>query len=145
MKVRGGQVCNKAFYVAIGVAREGERDILGIWAGTGGEGAKYWMNVLIEIKNRGVRDVLMVVCDGLRGFPEAIRATWENTVVQTLSVWMGGGRTVRSATCAAAVRTCANALPSRSLYRPVRPPRGGIAHQPAGVAAPVGVIAKIRS
>jgi len=83
VKVRDGQVCNKAFYVAIGVTRDGERDILGIWAGTGGEGAKYWMNVLTDIKNRGVTDVLMVVCDGLKGFPEAIRATWENAVVQT--------------------------------------------------------------
>ena len=83
VKVRDGQVANKAFYVAIGVSVDGERDILGIWVGPGSEGAKYWMNVLTEIKNRGVRDVLMVVCDGLKGFPDAIRATWEDAQVQT--------------------------------------------------------------
>ena len=83
VKVRDGQVSNKAFYVAIGVTRDGERDILGIWAGTGGEGAKYWMAVLTEIKNRGVKDVLMVVCDGLKGFGDAIGANWEHAVVQT--------------------------------------------------------------
>ena len=83
VKVRDGQVSNKAFHVVIGVTRDGERDILGIWAGNGGEGSKYWMGVLTEVKNRGVKDVLMVVCDGLRGFPDAIRATWEHTVVQT--------------------------------------------------------------
>jgi transposase-like protein len=83
VKVRDGQVSNKAFYVAIGVTRDGERDILGIWAGNGGEGAKYWMGVLTDIKNRGVKDVLLVVCDGLTGFGDAIRATWENAVVQT--------------------------------------------------------------
>jgi transposase-like protein len=55
VKVRDGQVTNKAFYVAIGVSMAGERDILGIWAGNGsGEGAKYWLAVLSEIKNRGV-------------------------------------------------------------------------------------------
>jgi len=86
VKVRDGQVANKAFYVAIGVTRDGERDILGVWAGNGGEGAKYWMGVLTEIKNRGVKDVLMVVCDGLKGFGEAIRATWEQAVVQTCVV-----------------------------------------------------------
>lgn len=56
VKVHDGQVANKAFYVAIGVTVDGERDILGIWAGPGGEGAKYWMNVLTEIKNRGAKE-----------------------------------------------------------------------------------------
>ena len=72
VKVRDGQVTNKAFYVAIGVTVDGQRDILGIWAGSGGEGAKHWMNVLTEIKKRGVADVLMLVCDGLKGLPEAV-------------------------------------------------------------------------
>ena len=67
VKVRDGQVTNKPFYVAIGVTVHGERDILGIWAGDGGEGAKFWLSVLTEIKNRGVADVLMLVCDGLKG------------------------------------------------------------------------------
>jgi transposase-like protein len=53
VKVRGGQVTNKPFYVVVGVTTAGERDILGIWAGDGGEGAKYWPNVLTELKNRG--------------------------------------------------------------------------------------------
>lgn len=61
----------------------GERDILGIWAGDGGEGAKYWLNVLTEIKNRGVQDVCIAVCDGLKGLPEAITTVWEFTQVQT--------------------------------------------------------------
>ncbi|SDP63336.1 Transposase, Mutator family [Arthrobacter sp. ok909] len=61
----------------------GERDILGIWAGDGGEGAKYWLGVLTEIKNRGVEDVCIAVCDGLEGLPEAITTVWEQSTVQT--------------------------------------------------------------
>jgi transposase-like protein len=83
VKVRDGQVTNKAFYVAIGVTVDGQRDILGIWAGNGGEGAKHWMGVLAELKNRGVTDVLMLVCDGLKGLPEAVNTVWEHTTVQT--------------------------------------------------------------
>jgi transposase-like protein len=85
VKVRDGSVSNKAFYVAVAVTVNGERDILGIWAGQegGGEGAKYWQQVLTEIKNRGVHDVLIVVCDGLKGLPEAITAVWDQAVVQT--------------------------------------------------------------
>jgi transposase-like protein len=83
VKVRDGQVTNKAFYAAIGVTCTGDRDILGIWAGNGGEGAKYWAGVLTEIKNRGVQDVFIVVCDGLKGLPETINATWEDATVQT--------------------------------------------------------------
>lgn len=83
VKVRDGQVRNKPFYVAIGVTTGGERDILGIWAGDGGEGAKFWLGVLTEIKNRGVEDVCIVVCDGLKGLPESINATWEFAVTQT--------------------------------------------------------------
>jgi|GEM_PF-1286354 len=83
VKVRDGQVRNKPFYVAVGVTTAGERDILGIWAGDGGEGAKFWLGVLTEIKNRGVEDVCIVVCNGLKGLPDAINATWELTTVQT--------------------------------------------------------------
>ena len=83
VKVRDGQVSNKPFYAAVGVTAGGERDILGIWAGQGGEGAKYWLNVLTEIKNRGVQDVLIVVCDGLKGLPDAINTVWEDAQVQT--------------------------------------------------------------
>lgn len=83
VKVRDGQVRNKPFYVVIGVTTAGERDILGIWAGDGGEGAKFWLGVLTEIKNRGVEDVCIVVCDGLKGLPESITTTWEYAVTQT--------------------------------------------------------------
>jgi len=54
-----------------------------LWVGTGGEGAKYWLQVLTEIKNRGVEDVLIVVCDGLKGLPESIAATWPQAITQT--------------------------------------------------------------
>lgn len=76
VKVRDGQVTNKPFYVVIGVTTSGEREILGIWAGDGGEGAKFCLQVLTEIKNRGVEDVMIAVCDGLKGLPDAISATW---------------------------------------------------------------------
>jgi len=72
VKVRDGQVMNKPVYVVIGVTVNGERDILGLWAGDGGEGAKFWLSVFCEIKNRGVDDVCIAVCDGLKGLPEAI-------------------------------------------------------------------------
>jgi len=83
VKIRDGQVANRPTYVAIGVTVNGERDILGLWAGDGGEGAKFWLAVLTEIKNRGVADVCIVVCDGLAGLPETITAVWERAIVQT--------------------------------------------------------------
>ncbi len=83
VKIRDGQVANRPVYTAIGVTVDGQRDILGLWVGTGGEGAKYWLQVLTEIKNRGVDDVCIVVCDGLKGLPESIGATWPLAVIQT--------------------------------------------------------------
>jgi transposase-like protein len=68
VKVREGQVANRPIYAAIGVTVDGRKDVLGLWAGSGGEGAKFWMSVLIDLKNRGVRDVFFVVCDGLKGY-----------------------------------------------------------------------------
>jgi transposase-like protein len=82
VKVRDGQVVNRPIYVVIGVTVNGERDILGLWAGDGGEGAKFWLAVLTEIKNRGVEDVCLVVCDGLKGLPESITTTWSFAQVQ---------------------------------------------------------------
>jgi hypothetical protein len=67
VKFRDGQVANRPCYTAIGVTVDGKRDILGLWIGQGGEGAKYWLQVLTEIKNRGVEDVWIVVCDGVEG------------------------------------------------------------------------------
>jgi transposase-like protein len=83
VKIRDGQVTNRPVYTAIGVTVDGERDILGLWVGNGGEGAKFWLQVLTEIKNRGTDDVCIVVCDGLKGLPEAIEATWSLAVIQT--------------------------------------------------------------
>jgi putative transposase len=86
VKVRDGQVASRPVYAAIGVSLAGEKDILGLWAGTGGEGAKFWMSVLTDLKNRGVRDVFFVVCDGLKGLPEVVANAWPAALVQTCIV-----------------------------------------------------------
>ena len=86
VKVRDGKVANRPIYVALAVTAEGHRDILGLWAGDGAEGAKFWLHVLTEIKNRGVDDVLMLVCDGLKGLPDTVETVWPRTVVQTCVV-----------------------------------------------------------
>jgi transposase-like protein len=83
VKVRDGQVANRPFYAAIGVTLAGERDILGLWAGTGGEGAKFWMAVLTDLRNRGIRDAFFVVCDGLKGLAEVVSNVWPQAIVQT--------------------------------------------------------------
>ncbi len=83
VKIRDGQVTNRPIYVVIGVTIDGERDILGLWAGDGGEGAKFWLAVLSEVKNRGVGDVCIAVCDGLKGLPDAIGTVWPLAIVQT--------------------------------------------------------------
>lgn len=83
VKIRDGQVANRPIYVAMGVNMDGERSVLGCWVGpTGGEGAKFWMTVLTELRNRGVQDTFIVCCDGLKGLPESIRATWPLADVQ---------------------------------------------------------------
>ncbi|QYX82731.1 IS256 family transposase [Streptomyces akebiae] len=86
VKIRDGQVANRPVYVVMAVTVDGTRDILGIWAGDGGEGAKYWLHVFTELKNRGLDDVLMLVCDGLKGLPEAVETVWPRTIVQTCVV-----------------------------------------------------------
>ena len=83
VKIRDGQVANRPVYAAIGVSLEGEKDILGLWVGTGGEGAKFWMSVLTDIKNRGVTDTFFLVCDGLKGLPEVVGNVWPLATVQT--------------------------------------------------------------
>jgi transposase-like protein len=83
VKVRDGQVANRPVYAAIGVTLGGEKDVLGLWAGTGGEGAKFWMSVLTDLRNRGVTDVFFVVCDGLKGLPEVVGNVWPQATVQT--------------------------------------------------------------
>ena len=86
VKVRdGAHVVNKAAHIAVGVDIEGIKHVLGIWVQTS-EGAKFWAGVCADLANRGVRDVLIVCCDGLTGFPEAIEATWTKATVQTCVV-----------------------------------------------------------
>jgi transposase-like protein len=86
VKVRdGGHVRNKAAHIAVGVDFDGIKHVLGIWVQTT-EGAKFWASVCAELANRGVKDVLIVCCDGLTGFPEAIAATWPEATVQTCVV-----------------------------------------------------------
>jgi len=76
-----GRVENRAVYVVIGVDLEGRKDVLGLWS-SGSEGAKFWLGVLTDLKNRGVKDVLIACVDGLKGFPQAIEATFPKTQVQ---------------------------------------------------------------
>jgi putative transposase len=86
LKIReGGSVQRRACYLALGVRMDGERDVLGMWFQET-EGAKFWMQVLSELKHRGVRDILICCVDGLTGFPEAIEAIFPQTVVQTCIV-----------------------------------------------------------
>ena len=86
VKIRDeGLVRNKAVYIALGVQADGTKDILGLWI-ENTEGAKFWLRVMNELKNRGVSDVLIAVIDGLKGFPEAINAVFPQTIVQTCIV-----------------------------------------------------------
>ena len=88
VKVRDqGVVRNKAVYLALGVTAHGSKEVLGLWIEQS-EGAKFWLKVINELKTRGVRDILIACCDGLKGFPEAIEAVFPNTVVQTCIVHM---------------------------------------------------------
>ena len=86
VKVRDeGTVRNKAVYVALGVRADGPKEILGLWIEQT-EGAKFWLRVMNELKNRGVEDILIAVVDGLKGFPEAITAVFPQAQVQTCIV-----------------------------------------------------------
>jgi putative transposase len=125
VKVRDGQVANRPIYAAIGVSLDGERDILGLWAGQGGEGAKFWMSVLTDLRNRGVRDTFFVVCDGLKGLPDVVGNVWPQTIVQTSLVHDGGARS--GSGCHPHRRERASAdRPSRSRCRPVPPVGDGL-------------------
>jgi putative transposase len=88
IKVRDqGVVGNKSAYLAMGIDIEGKKQILGLWL-EANEGAKFWLKVITELKNRGVQDVFIACCDGLKGFPDAIEAVFPKTVVQTCIVHM---------------------------------------------------------
>lgn len=80
-----GHVRNKAVHIALGVRGDGTKKILGLWIETN-EGAKFWLRLMNELKNRGVDDILIAVADGLKGFPEAINAVFAETTVQTCIV-----------------------------------------------------------
>ncbi|MGQ0631946.1 MAG: IS256 family transposase [Sporichthyaceae bacterium] len=87
LKIREGAVANRPVYVAIGISLDGYRDVLGLWMGpSGGEGAKQWLNMLTDLRNRGIMDVCIVCCDGLKGLPDAIATTWPLATVQTCVV-----------------------------------------------------------
>ena len=92
VKVRDGQVGNRPVYAAIGVDLDGNKDILGMWAGDGGgESAKFWMSVLTELRNRGVADAFFVVCDGLKGLPNSVNTVWPMATVQTCIIHLVRG------------------------------------------------------
>ncbi len=81
------QVINKAIYLALGVNLEGQKELLGLWLSEN-EGAKFWLNVLTELQNRGVKDILIACVDGLKGFPDAIHTAFPNTQIQLCIVHM---------------------------------------------------------
>ena len=87
VKVRDGKVRVKAVYLAIGINLAGEKEVLGLWIAQT-EGAKFWLQVVTELKNRGVQDILIACVDGLKGFPEAIEAVYPHAAVQLCIVHM---------------------------------------------------------
>jgi len=83
IKIRDGTVSNRVVYVVMGINMDGERDVLGLWVGpTGGESAKFWLGVMTELRNRGIADVLMLCCDGLKGLPDSAKTAWPQVDVQ---------------------------------------------------------------
>jgi putative transposase len=129
VKIRDGQVTNRPIYVAMGINLDGERDVLGLWVGPpGGEGAKFWMSLLTELRNRGVQDTFVVCCDGLKGLPDAIRATWPLAEVQLCVVHLVRRRcgTPPRSTGAGSAGCCARSTPPP----PSTPPRPASASSP---------------
>ncbi|MET3774448.1 putative transposase [Arthrobacter nitrophenolicus] len=118
IKVRDGhQVQNRAAHIAVGVDMEGIKHVLGIWV-EATEGAKFWAGVCAELANRGVKDVLIVCCDGLTGFPEAIAVTWPAATVQTCVVHL-----IRASSASSAIRTAGRSRPRCGRFTPHRRPR----------------------
>jgi len=88
LKIRQDKrVINKSVYLALGVNLEGNKELLGMWLSEN-EGAKFWLNVLTELQNRGVKDILIACVDGLKGFPDAINTVYPQTHVQLCIVHM---------------------------------------------------------
>ena len=128
VKVRdGAHVINKAAHIAVGVDMDGIKHVLGIWLQTA-EGAKFWAAVCAELANRGVRDVLIVCCDGLTGLPEAIEATWAQATVQTCVVhlirssmrFVGYGDRKKVAAALKPIYTAADAAAARGAFEGFR-------------------------
>ena len=82
-----GKVCNRSVYLALGVNMEGQKELLGTWIAQA-EGAKFWLGVITELKNRGIKDIFIACVDGLKGFPEAIESVFPNTQIQLCIVHM---------------------------------------------------------
>ena len=78
-------VINKAVYLALGVNTDGQKDLLGMWMSEN-EGAKFWLSVLTELKNRGLKDILIACVDGLKGFPDAINTVYPDTYIQLYAI-----------------------------------------------------------
>jgi len=93
-----GRISKRAVYLALGIDREGEKQLLGLWIGEA-EGAKFWLRILTELKNRGLNDILIACCDGLTGFPEAIEAVYPQAQVQLCIVHL--------------MRNCLNYIPGQ--------------------------------
>ncbi|KFC77188.1 IS256 family transposase [Buttiauxella agrestis] len=88
VKVRhGGSVINKAVFLALGINTEGQKELLGMWLAEN-EGAKFWLSVLTELKNRGLQDILIACVDGLKGFPDAINSVYPQTHIQLCIIHM---------------------------------------------------------
>lgn len=128
-----GVVTTKVAYLAIGVDLEGRKHALGVWI-QDSESAKFWQKVVIDLRNRGVRDILIACCDGLTGLPDAIRSIYPETVVQTSSIDNGRAGMVSAVTRATPVTAYADVLPSRPIRRPAGPGWWRASHRPAGVA-----------
>jgi len=123
----GAHVTNKAAHIAVGVDMDGIKHVLGIWLQTN-EGAKFWAGVCADLANRGVKDVLIVCCDGLPGLPEAIEATWAAATVQTCVVhliraamrFVGYGDRKKVAAALKPIYTAANAKAARAEFESFR-------------------------
>ncbi|GAA3085484.1 hypothetical protein GCM10020000_84950 [Streptomyces olivoverticillatus] len=121
VKIRSGSVVSKPVYLAVGVDMDGRKDVLGLWVGADGEGATTWMAVLSELRNRGIEDVCIVACDGLKGLPDAVTATWPKATVQTCVIHL-----TRASLRLSSVRDHPKLVPSPQshLHSPDRVGRG---------------------
>ncbi|MFV2179851.1 IS256 family transposase [Actinomadura sp. LOL_016] len=142
VKVRDNHVVqNKPAYIAVGIDTDGEKHVLGIWlartpaeSATAGESARFWTSVTTDLRNRGVRDVLIACCDGLKGFEDAIGAAFPATVVQTSSVHTRRWRERLAGHLRRPGHDLCRRAPSRSRRRPAGPGRWRASHRSAGVA-----------